>query len=174
VSERDLWTVDYMGHHLRALLHRNDTMGMSASIEARFPFLDHPVVEMAVNMPASLKLRFSPKVFEKAHPFVRDKWIVRTIADRYIPKGLSQRIKIGFWTTVFQRLTVRAPYFDESWVRDLLQLTVKQMRAVHTDADQDLMMRLLHLDVWGRVCVEGRSRDRTRQHLLPHVTIRPE
>jgi asparagine synthase (glutamine-hydrolysing) len=174
VSERDLWTMDYMGHHLRALLHRNDTMGMSASIEARFPFLDHDVVEMAVNMPVSLKLRFSPGVLEKAHPFVRDKWIVRKIADRYIPKGLSQRIKIGFWTTVFQRLTVREAYFDESWVRNLLELTVKQMRAVHADADQDLMMRLLHLDVWGRVCVEGRSRDRTRQALLPQVTIRPE
>ena len=173
-SERDLWSLDYLGHHLRALLLRNDTMGMSASIEARFPFLDHAVVEMAVNMPTSLKLRFSPTVFEKAHPFVRDKWIVRRVADRYLPRALSQRIKIGFWNTVFQRLVVRPELFDASFARNLFELSTSQMRAVLDEADQELTMRLLHIEVWGRTCVEARPRDEVRQRLLPYITVRPE
>lgn len=174
ITDRDIWTVDYLGHHLRTLLHRNDTMGMAASIEARFPFLDHDVVAMAANMPARYKLRFSPTVFEKAHPFVRDKWIVRQIAERYMPSGLSERIKIGFWTTVFQRATVNAAYFDHSFTRDLFELSQSQMAAVVREADQDLAMRLLHLDVWGRICVEERPRDETRARLKTHVSIRPE
>jgi len=43
------WTLDYLHYHLRTLLHRNDTMGMAASIEARFPFLDHGVAKFGVN-----------------------------------------------------------------------------------------------------------------------------
>lgn len=174
VSDRDVWTVDWMGHHLRTLLHRNDTMGMAASIEARFPFLDHEVVATAVNMPVRHKLRFSPTVFEKAHPFVRDKWVVRQVADRYVPPVLSRRIKIGFWTTVFERMRVSPSYYDDSFARDLFELSTPQMRAVLEGADQDLAMRLLHLDVWGRVCVEERTRDDARARLMDHVTVRSE
>lgn len=170
---RDLWTLDYLGHHLRTLLHRNDTMGMAASIEARFPFLDHPIVSMAVNLPASTKLRLSPTVLEKAHPFVRDKWIVRQVADRHIPRELSQRIKIGFWTTAFQRLQVRESYFDDSSVRDLFELSRPQVRAVVADADQDLRLRLLHLDVWLRVCVEGRNRTDVQSAVKSSVVVSP-
>lgn len=174
ISDRDLWTQDYLGHHLRTLLHRNDTMGMSASIEARFPFLDHKVVSMATNMPAKYKLRFSPTVFEKAHPFVRDKWVVRKVADRYVPRGLSQRIKIGFWTTVFQRMNVDPKYFDDSYTRELFGLSTDSMRSVIAQADQDLLMRLLHVDVWGRVCVEQDSTEAATAKLNDHVTIRSE
>ena len=174
ITERDIWMVDYMGHHLRSLLHRNDTMGMAASIEARFPFLDHDVVSMAANLAARFKLRFSPTVLEKAHPFVRDKWIVRQVADRYMPRALSRRIKIGFWTTVFQRMTIDPAYYERSFVRDLFELTPDQMRSVLGEADQDLAMRLLHLDVWGRICVEEKSRDQVRATLAAHATIRPE
>ncbi len=55
IADEDLWTMDYLGHHLRSLLHRNDTMGMAASIEARFPFLDHDVVSFADEPPGVLQ-----------------------------------------------------------------------------------------------------------------------
>lgn len=173
-SPHTVWTLDYLHYHLRTLLHRNDSMGMAASIEARFPFLDHQVVEMAVNLPARYKLRISPFVFEKAHPGIRDKWIVRKVADRYVPKGLSQRIKIGFWTTVFQRMEVAPVYFDDGFVPNLFGLSQPQMRALLDRADQDLTMRLLHLDVWGRVCAERQPVDASVARLRDHVTIKPE
>ena len=174
VRPQDLWTLDYLGHHLRTLLHRNDTMGMAESIEARFPFLDHRLVRFAVNLPVRHKLRVSPTVLEKAHPFVRDKWIVRRVAARYMPRGLSERIKIGFWTTVFERLRVAPGYFDASFVRDLFELSASQMSATVAAADQDLLMRLLHLDVWGRVCVEERAHDSVSTRLDRFVSVRPD
>jgi len=174
ISKGNLWTADYLNYHLRTLLHRNDSMGMAASIEARFPYLDHELVRLAANMPSRYKLRFSPAVLEKAHPWVRDKWVVRKVADRYIPPELSRRIKIGFWTTAFQRMRVATAYFEDSFVRDLFGLTSKQMDIVAGEADQDLTMRLLHLDVWGQVCLRELDLPMVSDKLMRHVRLVPE
>jgi asparagine synthase (glutamine-hydrolysing) len=174
ISKGNLWTVDYLNYHLRTLLHRNDSMGMAASIEARFPYLDHEVVHVAANMPSRYKLRFSPMVFEKAHPWVRDKWVVRKVADRYVPSDLSQRIKIGFWTTAFQRMRVATTYFEDSYVRELFGLTPKQMEIVASEADQDLTMRLLHLDIWGQVCLRALDSPIILNKLRDHISLIPE
>ena len=168
------WTLDYMHHHLRTLLHRNDTMGMAASIEARFPFLDHKIARFGVNLPRKYKLRVSPFVFEKAHPFVRDKWVVRTVADRYVPKQLSQRIKIGFWTTVFQRLEISPAYNAGSPLRDVLKLSQVQLDRAFDDAGPDLKLRLLLTDVWLRTVIGEESEETAVSRLRDHVTIRQE
>jgi asparagine synthase (glutamine-hydrolysing) len=146
---------------------------MEASIESRFPFLDHAVARTAINLPSRYKLRVAP-VFEKAHPFVRDKWIVREVAARWVPRALSQRIKIGFWTTIFERMDVGPAYFEQSPVHDLFEISAADLTTVVQKADQDLRMRLLHLDVWARVCLEERRVDEAAEHLARHVGIRPE
>lgn len=165
------WTLDYLNHHLRTLLLRNDTMGMASSIEARFPFLDNNVAKFGVNLPGRHKLKVSPLVFEKAHPFVRDKWVVRAVADRYIPKQLSQRIKVGFWTTVFQRLEISDQFIETSALGDLLKLSRRQLRDLADEAEPDLKLRLLHLDVWMRVCVQDESDDISLARLNDLVII---
>ena len=168
------WSLDYMHHHLRTLLHRNDTMGMAAGIEARFPFLDTQVARFGVNLPARYKLRASPFVFEKAHPFIRDKWVVREVANRYIPNTLSQRIKIGFWTTVFQRLEIRPEYFRNAHLGDLFSLTRTQMTNTIEEAGPDLRLRLLLTEVWLRCRLDHQDEDREINRLRDHVSIRPD
>lgn len=111
-----LQSLDYLNYHLRTLLHRNDCLGMAASIEARFPFLDNPVVETAVNMPDRYKLRFEPTVLEKAHPFYRDKWVIRKVADRYIPRKLSRRIKNWILDNRVPSNARCPSYFEDSFV----------------------------------------------------------
>jgi asparagine synthase (glutamine-hydrolysing) len=174
VPEGNVRSVEYLGYHLRTLLHRNDTMGMAASIESRFPFLDLDVVSLAVNMPYRYKIRYSPTVWEKAHPFVRDKWVVRAVADRYIPRALSQRIKIGFWTTAFERMRVAASYFDDSFPRELFALSRPQLNLLLARADHELVGRLLHLDVWARVCLRNEPADALLPRLRGHVRILPD
>ncbi len=168
------WTLDYLNHHLRTLLLRNDTMGMAASIEARFPFLDNDLARFGVNLPGRHKLKFSPFVFEKAHPFVRDKWVVRAVADRYIPKHLSQRIKVGFWTTVFQRLEIDDTFYQSEPLCDLLGLSKRQISRLVENASNDLRLRLLHLDVWMRTCVQDESDEVSITRLRDLITIRDE
>jgi asparagine synthase (glutamine-hydrolysing) len=174
VREGNVRSVEYLGYHLRTLLHRNDTMGMAASIESRFPFLDSDVVSLAVNMPYHYKIRYSPIVWEKAHPFVRDKWVVRAVADRYIPRALSQRIKIGFWTTAFARMRVAADYFDDSFPRELFGLSRPQLQQLLARADNELVGRLLHLDVWARVCLRNETCEALLPRLRRHVRILPD
>ena len=168
------WTLDYLNYHLRTLLLRNDTMGMAASIEARFPFLGNDLTRFGANLPGKHKLKTSPFVLEKAHPFVRDKWVVRAVADRYIPRNLSQRIKIGFWTTVFQRLEIADVFFETSRLGDLLGLSRRQLHNLANEASNDLKVRLLHLDVWARVCLEDEDDEISVARLLDHVTIRED
>jgi asparagine synthase (glutamine-hydrolysing) len=147
---------------------------MQAGVESRFPFLDHGVARTAINLPSRYKLRFSPRVLEKAHPFVRDKWIVREVAARWVPRALGQRIKIGFWTTIFQRMDVREAYFERSVLRDLFEISEADLRHVFRRADQDLRMRLLHLDVWTQVCLGQRDVDDMAEQVVRHVSVRPE
>jgi asparagine synthase (glutamine-hydrolysing) len=174
IDHKQRLSMSYLNYHLRTLLHRNDCLGMEASIEARFPFLDHSFARTAVNMPSRYKLRFSPRVLEKAHPFVRDKWVVREVANRWLPREFSQRIKIGFWTTVFQRMEVSAEYFRDSNLRHFFELTEAQMGDVFEHADQDLRMRFLHLDVWHNTCLLQRPPAESTEKVRKHVTVRPE
>src|SRR5262249_13092075 len=43
--------------YLVRLLAKQDQMSMAASVESRVPFLDHPLVEYGVRLPAAVKLR---------------------------------------------------------------------------------------------------------------------
>ena len=174
IPKQNVWTLEYLHHHLRTLLHRNDTMGMEASIEARFPLLDNAVVRAAVNLPPSYKLRRSIRALDKAHPFIQDKWVIREVAARYIPRSLSHRKKLGFWTTVFKRLDIAPEYFHNSYARDLFGLSREQFDNVLANGDSDLAVRLLHVDVWADVCLNGGSEDDSIAKLRQMVKIRPE
>ena len=171
-SEGHRWTLDYLHHHLRILLHRNDTMGMAGSIESRFPFLDHAVVRAAVNMPTDYKLRRDWRALDKSHPFTRDKWVVREVARRYMSPELSQRPKFGFWTNVFQRTRIDPRYFHSSWIAGLLGLTSTQMDATLATADHAFQQRLLHLDLWGRASVDVEIEDASVARLREFVSIK--
>lgn len=174
LPQPSVWTLEYLHHHLRTLLHRNDSMGMEASIEARFPFLDLDVVKTAVNLDPSYKLRRSIRALDKAHPFIQDKWIVREVAARYVPRSLSHRKKLGFWTTVFKRLDISSGYFRNSFVSDLFGLTDAQLNNMAGNDGDDLLLRLLHVDVWGRMCLRQESEEGAVERLRQFVSIRAE
>ena len=74
--------MNYIGNHH---VHRVDQFTMAHSIEGRFPFLDHELVEAAYRIPSHLKIR------KKQH-----KYILRRVAEKYIaPECLSMKKK-GF------------------------------------------------------------------------------
>lgn len=154
-NNRNVMTLEMLSYHLRTLLHRNDTMGMSASLEARFPFLSEALVKTAINLPYNAKIRFSPSVLEKNHPFMRDKWILRKVADRYMPKILSQRKKLPFNVNAYERIKIPASYFRNSYFSEYSGLTGTDLDYLLDRLDQTLRVKLLMLDVWGRVCIRG-------------------
>lgn len=72
--------------HLQALLRYEDRNSMSHGIEARLPFMDYRVVELALSLPTNLKIRRNWQ-----------KWILRNISANYLPAAVCWRKdKMGF------------------------------------------------------------------------------
>jgi len=170
-SDKDLATIQWLGYHLRTLLHRNDCLGMAASIESRFPFLDSQLVRLAVNMPYDCKVRFSPTVLQKKHYFLRDKWVLRKVADRYLPPDLAHRPKFGFPFSAFRRMQISPKFFEDSFVSQIFGLGRRKTQYLIEHVDRSLKLKLLHLEIWARVCLNNAPTQRVTETLKQQVTI---
>jgi asparagine synthase (glutamine-hydrolysing) len=167
-------TLDLLEYHLRTLLHRNDAMGMATSIEARFPFLDEELVDAACNFPYHYKIRFSPAVWEKEHPLLRDKWVVRAVADRYMPDELSKRRKWGFNVSAFQRMRIDGEFFADSFVAEHFRLTQAQMKYFLEQADQRLTTKIMMLESWGQLFFQGTGTEDLQARFRRYATVTPQ
>lgn len=87
------------------ILCKVDRASMAVALEARVPFLDHRVAEVAAHIPLSMKIREG-----------RGKHILRKLLDRYVPRELVHRPKTGFAVPVGE--WIKGPLRD--WAEDLL------------------------------------------------------
>jgi asparagine synthase (glutamine-hydrolysing) len=166
-------SIDLLNYNMRALLHRNDTMGMSASIEARFPLLDSRLARVALNMPYRGKIRFSLFAQDPKHRFFCDKWVIRKVADRYMPRDLSRREKKSFPVNAYapERLRIAPAFFRNSFVQNLFRLPASSASRLIENSGHDLRWKLLLLEVWSQVCLHEAPKDQITARLREHVTV---
>jgi asparagine synthase (glutamine-hydrolysing) len=77
--------MDQLGVLPDGMLTKVDRASMAASLECRLPLLDHRVIELAWSLPTEWHLHDG-----------RGKQLVRSVLDRYVPRELTDRPKMGF------------------------------------------------------------------------------
>ena len=77
--------VDIKTYLVDDILTKVDRMSMSVSLEARVPLLDYRIVELAVNLPAKMKIRQG-----------ETKWILKKAMSERLPPDVLNKPKQGF------------------------------------------------------------------------------
>ncbi|MEM8931844.1 MAG: asparagine synthase-related protein, partial [Acidobacteriota bacterium] len=144
----------------------------SASIEARFPFLDEAVVRFAINLPLRYKLRLGTRFHDWKHPFVIDKWLVRELAARRLPASLADKRKNGFPMYGHHHVEVEPGLFDDGFWPWLLGLDRDGVAHMIAHADPYWNAKAASVEVWGRLFVLKQSLAEVQEHLRRHVSLR--
>jgi asparagine synthase (glutamine-hydrolysing) len=145
--------------YLVELLMKQDNMSMAASIESRVPFLDHVLVEWAMRVPASIQIRGTA-----------GKRILKKAMEDLLPHSIIYRPKLGFPTPwsgwlagpqldeienlLLEPRSMNRGFFKRAAVEELF----REHRARYRD-HYDRIWRLLNLELWHRVCLEGESHE---------------
>jgi len=143
--------------YLIELLMKQDQMSMAASLESRVPFLDHLLVEFTARIPAQYSIAG-----------MSGKFILKQAVEDLLPKSIVYRKKMGFPTP--WEYWLAGPQLDDleqmlleprSTERKLFRPdVVKRIFAEHRARTRDhgnRIWRLINLEVWHRVLIDGES-----------------
>ncbi len=124
---------------------------MAAGLEARVPYLDRRLVEYALHLPASAKIRR-----------LKGKYVLRRIAAKYLPRPIVWRRKHGFivpweeWVRSPESPALDALLSDAAWSRwDVfdaagLRSLRRRLAAGDRSADPGMLFRAAVLALWSR------------------------
>ena len=141
--------------YLVELLMKQDQMSMAASIESRVPFLDHELVEFTASIPAQYDTKG-----------LAGKFILKSAVEDLLPHDIVYRQKMGFPTPWafwlagpqlddLERLLLEPRTRERGYFKsDVVQRLFAEHRAGRRDHGNRIW-RLLNLELWERVCVEG-------------------
>ncbi len=106
LSIEDQYLYTFQTTHLLGTLNHLDNVTMSASVEAREPYVDHSLVEYVSALPFKYKIAWKSPADESQAKLLNSnqiseaydipKYLLRKIAADYLPPEIMQRKKLGF------------------------------------------------------------------------------
>jgi asparagine synthase (glutamine-hydrolysing) len=142
-----------------ALLALTDRMTMAASTECRAPLVDHELIELAMSMPSSLKVRG-----------MQMKYLMKKAVAPWLPREILERKKRGFGAPMGAWLrNGLQPLVDELLSRSSIESRrifrwdgVQQLMADHRDERRDHtdhLFALISLELWCRIYLDKADGD---------------
>jgi asparagine synthase (glutamine-hydrolysing) len=138
------------------LLMRVDKITMATSVETRVPFLDHKLVEFAMTIPRSMKVRDG-----------ENKWVLKKALEGIVPDDILYRPKQGFALPINEWcIQGMAPFVERTLFssplrkRELFDYdVVREIWDAHQSGRVDYSFNiwsLLNLSLWYEHWIEGR------------------
>jgi asparagine synthase (glutamine-hydrolysing) len=159
-DERDKFVyVDLCRYLPEDVLYKVDRMSMANSLEVRVPLLDHRLLEWILRLPFGMRFRHG-----------RGKYLLRKLAERYLPPDVIKPRKQGFTVPLGRWLHGKL----NNWVEDLFHTpsfeqrgivrpqAALEMLAMHHSKRYELGHRiwsLVILEVWARLWLDRRNPD---------------
>jgi asparagine synthase (glutamine-hydrolysing) len=142
--------MNYIGNHH---VHRIDQFTMAFSIEGRFPFLDHKVVEAAYQIPSRLKFRKGEQ-----------KVVLRRVAERYIAAECLSMKKKGFSLPLRQWMNgPLKPIVDSCLIKlqerpEVQRATISEWRTQYAEGrlPSTRIWHLVALELWFEQFIDSR------------------
>lgn len=142
-------------------LNYTDKLSMACGVEVRVPFLDPRLLELASRLPVGLKQRYG-----------HGKWILKKMAEKYLPKSIIYRPKTGFgvplrhWLKNDLKCLVDEVLSEES----ILRRGIFKPQAIHHLIQEDradkqdyayVIFTLLCFEIWCRLFLDDMTLDKT-------------
>lgn len=141
-------------------------MTMAASIEARMPFLDVPLLEFVSGLPDAFRVRG-----------FQTKWILRQCAKQLLPHSILERRKVGFRVPVNEWFQGQMRDYLYDHLASSTSRTREYYRAAELDRllaehangvenHEKLLWALLNLELWHRECLENQAAPRPVERMV--------
>jgi asparagine synthase (glutamine-hydrolysing) len=154
---------------LVSLLARNDRLAMAWGLESRFPFLGHEVASLALNLPSRFKVHRGLRLYNRKHPFLVDKWVVRQVGRRYVSTA-ARKPKYVFGGG-YESFPIEPELFEDGFLAELYGLSAKRARHLADSTPPLLRARFMLIELWGQLFARRKSVDETRAWLRAHVKV---
>lgn len=164
-------TVRQLNEGIVSLLWRNDRMGMIYSIESRFPFLDETLLKFSVNLPMKYKIGRIGRFYNYKHPFLIDKYIVRKLAEKSLPKKLVYKKKQGFPVYGLQHVDLQESFFKDGFVKWLFDFNDVQIKYFLNNFPKYHLAKFAALEIWGNLFVNGNSIENVQEKLMKNASM---
>lgn len=128
IDPYDQFLLIFQKYHLTCLLDRLDYTSMASGVEARTPFVDHKVIEFANSIPYELKFKWKSRLhkfvgifrnsFKNSENLDTSKYILRKMAEKYIPTKFTNKKKLGFPVPLDIWMNKKMKHFAKSILLD--------------------------------------------------------